>query len=438
MKHLSLRWRLTLYYAAVWALILVAGSLAFLIGLRSNLTRALDDNLHEAALLAATQLGGDEAAEEVGSTENSNLGRKLPGATTMLVFDEQRRITDRLGNLKLPAPSGKGVKSEAGVRVFTLQLPNGEWIQAARSEVEALEVFAWMRQLILFGVPILLLLGLGAGYFMADRALRPIDSVSTLAANIANGGRYQDRVPPVSSDDELSRLIDTVNAMLATLEATIERERTFALAAAHELRSPLTVLRGRASVTLERDLSPQQYRKAVEQMLEVSVELSAMVESLLALAQTNRPLPQQPINLAAAAFEAVCNQRLGADARGMSLHLDLSAAPSLGDPVSLRVVAANLISNAVRYGRNGGNVWVRTQYLQNRAILQVDDDGEGIPADELERLQQPFQRGHHVQGHAGAGVGLALVKAIIEQHRGRLELGGAEAGGLSAKVVLPG
>jgi signal transduction histidine kinase len=434
-NRLSLRWRMTLYYAGVSVLILLVGGIVFLLALRSSLDRALDHGLRDAATLAATQLGGDEPAP--GSLSREPDVRGLPDATTITVLDENGRVTERFGALQAEVPLAPGAQSKGGVRTFTLRLANGEWVRAARSEAETLEVFSQTLRLLALGLPILLLAGLGAGFLIADRALRPMDRVTTLAARIAEGGRYQERVPPVPGDDELARLTRTVNAMLATLEATIQRERAFALAAAHELRSPLTVLRGRAGLTLEDDLRPEQYRKAVAQMLEVSVELSGLVESLLTLAQSDAPASWQEVNLADAARDAAKAECANALARGVELRLELQSAPGRGDPASLRTIAANLISNAVRYGRSGGTVWVRTRLDDAHAVLEVADDGEGIPSAELERLQQPFQRGQAAQSLRGSGVGLALVKAIAEQHGGQLGLGRAEAGGLCARVTLP-
>jgi signal transduction histidine kinase len=189
---------------------------------------------------------------------------------------------------------------------------------------------------------------------------------------------------------------------------------------------------------LERDFSPEQYRKSVSAMLEISVELSSLVEHLLTLARSDQPLVLHEIDLAAVAREASQGQLESAKARGMKLELELSPVLGRGDFFSLRLVATNLISNAVRYGREGGTIWVRTTCDQTQAILEVDDDGDGIPTKDLERLQQPFQRGHDKQGQLGFGLGLALVKAIVEQHGGRLGLSRAsQFGGLKARVTLP-
>jgi signal transduction histidine kinase len=430
---LSLRWRLTLYYGGMLGLILLIGGLGFWLALRSSLYQTLDTSLRDASALAASQLGGDETSSE---TRIATFEREV-GATTILVFDAQQHITEGFGTLRVNAPLEPGAVSLNGMRVFTLQLANGEWIQAIRRENEVLGALGQAQRLLLLGVPVLLLTSLGAGYLITDRALRPMDRVTKLASSIAAGGHYRERVPLSPGNDELTRLTQTVNAMLTTLEGTIQRERAFALAAAHELRSPLTVLHGRASLTLERDLSPEQYKKAVRQMLQISAELGSMIESLLTLARHDQALPRNDLNLADVALEAVQIHRANAEMRGIRLELDLQTALLLGDHSSLRVVAANLVTNAIQYGRDNGMVWLRTCQDQTHAVLEVSDDGGGIDPNELERLQQPFQRGHGVQGQVGSGMGLALVKAIVEQHGGQFELSQASAGGLNARARFP-
>ena len=445
MSRLSLRWRLTLYYAGVLVLVSLIGGSGFLLALSSSLDRTLVSNLRDAAALAASQLGGDEA--QFSKKETAILGRGLIGAVTISVYDERERLTERFGLSRVSAPLTPGIVSLEGTRVLTVRLSNGEWIQAAQSEKETSQTFNQVLRALLFGVPVLLLAGLAAGYLIVDRALRPMDRVSVLAARIAHSGQYRERVPLAPGDDELARLTRTVNAMLMTLEGAIERERAFALAAAHELRSPLTVLRGRASLTLETDLSPEEYRKAVRQMLKISAELTELVESLLTLARSDQPAPRRAVNLEATTLEAVRAQRL---TQPVHFELNLRPAPTRGDPSGLRVVAANLISNAVLYGhseRRVGTIWVDTWSDQTHAMLEVCDDGEGIADHDLERLQQPFQRGHSLdgrsvqgrsdQGRDGSGMGLALVNAIVQQHGGQVLLSRADAGGLSARVILP-
>jgi signal transduction histidine kinase len=429
-KHLTLRWRLTLFYALLSSAILLVTSSIFFFSLRTSLHEMLDNSLHDAASLAASQLTGDEGQPKFSETDAESLQREVQGETTLVVFNAKQNQTDRLGRARVTAPLEAGFTSTKGFRAYTIQTEKGDWVQALRSEAETLETLSRAQRLLLFTVPLMLLAGLGAGYLIADRALRPVDQVSRLASNIASSGRYKDRVPESSGGDEMARLTRTVNAMLGKLEATIERERAFALAAAHELRTPLALLRGQTSLSLRRERTSDEYRQVIESVDQTSLEMTGLVESLLALARTNQMLQKQAVNLEDLALEVVEALSETARARSIKLILETQSAPTHGDPAALRLLVTNLVANAIKYGREGGHIWLRTVSQADHVTLEVSDDGPGIEASDLERLTQPFQRGLGLQGVTGTGLGLALALAVAEQHGGTLELSRAAEGGL--------
>jgi len=431
---LSLRWRLTLYYAAISAGLLLLGSVILFLVLRSTLQQTLDDSLREAVAIAASQLGSDEA--KVRESTDVFLTR-LPGATVLLVYDAKGNLTDRFGTPPVQTALQPGFVTVQGTRVYSEFLSDGGLIQAMRSEVETSRTIGRTQKLLLLSLPLLLLAGLAAGYVVADRALRPVDSVTRLASKIAESGRFMERVPESPGKDEMAHLTQTFNAMLWRLENTIEREKAFALAAAHELRTPLTILQGRASLSLERSRTPEQYQEALKLVENTSHELVRVVESLLMLARSNQPPAMQTVHLDFLALEASEAQQLLARERMTRVNLELEPASASGDPTALRTAIANLIINALKYGRERGQVWVRTHRDMARAVVEIADDGPGVPEAELARLRQPFQRGSGLQAVSGAGLGLALVSAIAEQHGGRLELGRAAEGGLLARLELP-
>jgi signal transduction histidine kinase len=431
-KHLTLRWRLTLFYALLSSMILLVTGTVFFLSLRASLREMLDNSLHDAASLAASQLTGDEGQPKFSETDSEALQREVQGETTLVVFNAKQKQTDRLGRARVTAPLEVGFTSTKGFRAYTIQTGKDDWVQALRSEADTLETLSRAQRLLLFTVPLMLLAGLGAGYLIADRALRPVDQVSRLASSIALSGRYKDRVPESSGADEMARLTQTVNAMLGKLEATIERERAFALAAAHELRTPLALLRGQTSLSLRRERTSDEYRQVIESVDQTSLEMTGLVESLLALARTNQALQPSALNLEDAALEVVESLSETARARSIKLILETESAPTHGDPAALRLLVTNLVGNAIKYGREGGHVWLRTSAQNNHAVLEVSDDGPGIETGDLERLTQPFQRGLGLQGVTGTGLGLALALAVAEQHGGTLELSRAAEGGLRA------
>jgi signal transduction histidine kinase len=440
---LNLRWRLTLFYGAVSALIVLIGGVALYFSLRSSLYALLDDGLRDAAMGVVQRerpgppgFRGDSGGRR-GGRGGDDLRPRVQGDTVLTVFDSSGQATTRFDDSPVAVALEAGIRSVGGYRVVTMPLPGGGWVQAYRSEGEALGALERTRGALTLGLPLLLVLGLSLGYWLADSALKPVDAVTRLAARIAASGKSGERVPAVIGNDEMARLTNTVNAMLEKLEALIQQERAFALAAAHELRTPLSVLQARVSLSLERERSSDQYRAALETVSDTTHKLNQMVESLLTLARSHVAAQRSRADLADLALEASELHHAEAAAKGQHVHLELDSAPFEGDPSSLRLAISNLLRNAVLYGRAGGNVWLRTSVQNGVAVLEVRDDGAGVDDEDLERLRRPFQRASGLQAVSGSGLGLALVDAVARQHDGRLELGRATEGGLRAVVRLP-
>lgn len=442
---MNLRWRLTLFYGAISAFVLIVGGVALVLSLRLSLYRLLDEPLEQATAMVVHRIGDHQPTDNPPRPDGARgMGRPGPDGfrpgspeASLTIFDPNGT---RLSGLEPPvsAPLEPGRTSIAGYRVLTVRAPNGDWVQAARPEADALGALERTQQLLLIGLPLLLALGMGAGYAVADRALRPVDAVSLLAARIAASGKPGERVPQAQGNDEMARLTRTVNEMLEKLEASLAQERAFALAAAHELRTPLAVLQGRVSLSLERERSPEHYRQSLQTVSRTTQELARLVEGLLTLARTQTPSQPIALDLADIGLEVAEAQTEAARARGQRVELELSSAPAHGDPAALRLAASNLVRNAIRYTPEGGRIWVRSAVQDGHPTLEVSDDGPGVDTADLERLRRPFQRGHGLQAIQGSGLGLALVDAITEQHDGQLELGRAPEGGLRAAIRLPG
>ncbi len=447
---MNLRWRLTLFYGAVSAAILLIGGAALYFSLRSSLYQFLDESLRNAVMSVARRYeanpgrgpsfdGNPDPHHQDGNGKRPPDGfrPRLAGDTILTVFDANGQTSTDLDTSPVNAPLEPGVRSLDGYRVLTWHTSGGWWVQAARSELDALNPLERTKRLLVLGVPLLLALGLGAGYVLADRALKPVDAVTRLAASIAASGRSGERVPQAIGNDEMARLTGTVNAMLEKLEALIEQERAFALAAAHELRTPLSVLQGRVSLSLERERSSEHYRSALETVGATTQKLTGLVEGLLTLARSHVPAQSLGLNLADVALEIAETHAEQAKERGQKIDLELDSAPASGDASSLKLAASNLVRNAIRYGREGGRIWLRTGSTDGEATLEVSDDGAGVEDTDLERLRRPFQRGQGLQAISGSGLGLALVDAVARQHGGRLTLGQATEGGLRAVIHVP-
>ena len=433
---MNLRWRLTLFYLALSTFITVLAGVALFTELRQSLQASLDGSLREAAELAASQLR-DELRGTFTEAETDVLLERLVGGTVLLIEDGQGNILDQVGTAKVTAPLVEGFSTVGDQRVYSLELDTEHWVQTMRSQVEILQAVGRAQRLLFGGLPFLLLIGLGVGYFLADSALKPVDDVTRLASRIAASGHFHERLPETKSDPEMARLTRTFNEMLARLETSLEREKAFALAAAHELRTPLSFIRGRSSLSLEKPRAPEHYQKSLTQIHGTSQQMSAMVETLLAIARTHQSPQRETLNLADLLKEVAESYRNEADERSVRLELHLYEAEVLGDRTALHLVVQNLLRNAIKYGREGGHVYLSSGARNQEVFVGVCDDGAGIPEADLERIKQPFQRGAAMQGVSGSGLGLALASVVAEQHGGRLELGRAGAGGLRAELWLP-
>ncbi|GGR22112.1 sensor histidine kinase [Deinococcus ruber] len=431
---LSLRWRLTLIYAGLLGLtLLFAGSLSY-VALRHTLYAGLDDALrgfaeHQVRQEATLDFEPPPRVSKVLDAIN----RQQP--IRMTVYDVGGKVKD-WGPSRVGFLPQTGTRQVGAERVFTLRTASG-WIQTSQSNQGVQAALRQILRLELLGVPLLLLLALALGYLLADRALRPVDQVSDLAARLARSGHSGERVPQAPGTDELARLTRTINDMLGKLDSQMARERLFAHASAHELRTPISVIRAATTLALEQERTPEQSREVLEQVESVSEDMSSLIGRLMTLASATRPPARQSVNLADVTL--MVSELHANETHGKQLHLQVTVndAETTGDFGALVLAAGNLLQNAIKYSPLRSLIHISCDADTVSARLTVQDAGPGIPADELPRVTQPFQRGSQTQGLSGAGLGLALVQAVAESQGGHLELLNADAGGLRATLILP-
>ena len=221
---------------------------------------------------------------------------------------------------------------------------------------------------------------------------------------------------------------------LATMQAAFDARERFVANASHELRSPLTVIRTEADVTLANpDADVEELRAMGRQVLGAADEMDALLEGLMVLARSGRELPNRAyVDLAAATNAAARRVRPS----GVHVRLDLEPAGVSGERQLLERLAGNLIENGIRYNAPGGFVAVRTSQSAAGAVLDVVNSGPVIDPALVSRLVEPFERGGRT-GRGGAGLGLSIVRSVAEAHGGRLALTPRQEGGLAVRVTLP-
>ncbi len=276
------------------------------------------------------------------------------------------------------------------------------------------------------------------GWFAAGRVLRPLRAITETARTISAGNLHQ-RLALSGPDDEFKRLGETLDDLLARLQASFEAQRRFVANASHELRTPLTVERTMLQVALANpDATVQTLRATCEELLASGADQERLLEGLLTLASSERGLEhREALDLADLAGPALEAHHADTERLGLRIDRTLDPAPTVGDPVLVRRLIANLIDNAIDHNVTGGEVQIRTGIENGASILTIVNGGESIPAGETDRLLEPFQRldsgratdalGHH-------GLGLSIVRAIADAHNAVLTVRARPAGGLAVTV----
>jgi two-component system, OmpR family, sensor kinase len=286
-----------------------------------------------------------------------------------------------------------------------------------------------------------LALGLGGGWWLSTRALRPVEEIRAAAERIS-GGALSERIATTEPDSEVGRLAGVLNATFDRLEAAFVRQRRFTDDAAHELRTPLAVLLVEAQSALSRDRSPEEYRETLKATLATAQQMRRLTDSLLQLARLDEgdglasALPVDVDEVARSQAEALRPLAVG---KGLQLEVHAAAARVQGDAERLGQVVTNLVANAIQYTPSGGTVKVRTAASGNGCLIVVQDSGIGIAAEDLPHVFDRFFRAdrarRRAEGHSG--LGLAICRAIVEAHRGRISVESAPGAGSTFTVRLP-
>jgi signal transduction histidine kinase len=276
------------------------------------------------------------------------------------------------------------------------------------------------------------------GWVVAGRVLRPLRSMTTTIQRIT-ARNVHERLAVEGPRDELKDLADTVDGLLGRLETALDSHKRFVANAAHELRTPLTLEHALLEESLiDRDPTVDTFRTNFERLLTISKQQGRLLEALLFLATSERGLDRpEPVDLADLADEAVDAVRPAAGSRGLRLDARIAPASLEGDPALVGRLVANLLDNALSYNVPDGRVQLTVGTRAGRAFLTAANTGQRVPDDQVDRLFHPFQRlsrsaddGHH-------GLGLSIVRSIVDAHGAELTARAGTDGGLVVDVLFP-
>jgi signal transduction histidine kinase len=278
------------------------------------------------------------------------------------------------------------------------------------------------------------------GWLIAGQVLRPLRAI-TAAARRISASNLHERLALHGPDDELKELADTLDSLFARLETSFDAQRRFAASASHELRTPLTRERTLLQVTLADPAATTGTWQAVSQdLLASNAEQEHLIDALLTLASSEAgPGQREPADLAAITSEALAAARPAISRLGLNVQTDIQPAALDGDPLLVQQLAANLIDNAARHNIPGGDIQVATSTSHAGAVLSVISSGQVIPAADVDRLFQPFQRlgPRPARRDGGHGLGLSIVRAIATAHAATITAQPRPDGGLAIDVTFP-
>ncbi|HET9582381.1 MAG TPA: ATP-binding protein [Gemmatimonadota bacterium] len=299
--------------------------------------------------------------------------------------------------------------------------------------------------LLLLGIVVVATVMAFAGaWWLARQAILPVTAIVDQAEEIG-AGTLKRRIAAHAYSLEYQRLVEVLNDMLERLDAAFESQRRFTADASHELRSPLTALRGELELARRRERSPQEYRRVIDSVLEEVERLSRTADDLLTLARSDARAIQprlKTVQLGEAVRGVVRRMESMADAKRLDLQVASEDGPTvLADPDLLDRLVRNLLENAIKYTPSGGRVAVRADREEKAGRVTVEDTGPGIPESEIDRI---FERFHRVDDSrtperdgGGAGLGLAIARSIADLHQGSLSAENRTGGGIRFVLRLP-
>ncbi|MFZ4763639.1 MAG: sensor histidine kinase [Roseimicrobium sp.] len=452
----TLRWRLLLWYGLLLLVVLLAFGFTAHHLERTERLRSVDQDLQQRLAAVVSALRARRLAPPLQSDEPPRPNVAFPPEVRALFGEDSGcyyavwlRDREPMAKSKLapaglprPAPGSPTVRLRDGHlrEVFLFAAP-ADCVLVGRSMAQEERLIQFHAGLLAAAGGVLLVLGLVGGSWLVARAIQPIQGINETAARIAEG-ELTARIPIAVPESELGQLSGVLNATFAQLESAFAQQARFTADAAHELRTPVTVLLSETQGALARERSASEYRESLEACQRAGQRMRKLIGQLLALARLDAPkghVKHEPCDLAALTSE--CLQLVAglAAERSITIHRDLRQVSCPGEAEQLLQVITNLLTNAIYYAREGGTVRVGTQTLADRAVLYVADDGPGIAAEDLPHVFERFYRADKARTSAAGrlGLGLSIAQGIVAQHRGTIVAESEPGQGATFTVSLP-
>lgn len=326
-------------------------------------------------------------------------------------------------------------------RKLLLELPDGQtlWIRGTVSEADAMTQLDEITRISLILLPFLAVIAILVSYLLIGRKLAPLSRIENTAAAISKGDDLEQRITVKNTNDEVGRLAESFNRMLDRLEYSFEVERQFTSDVSHELRTPASVILAQTEYTLEKERTAAEYEEALQVIMRQGKRMDMLISDMLdytRMDQRSDMYPCEPLDLSEVVSDTARQMSL-IGARNISLEVQAEEGIYInGNRLLLVRLLNNLITNAYRYGRDDGHIWVTLAEMEKGAELAVADDGIGIAEEEQERIFDRFYRSDASRSLPGTGLGLSLVKKIAEIHHASVELDSQEGAGSTFRIIF--
>jgi heavy metal sensor kinase len=482
MHFRSLRFKLTLWYVLILGILLISFSSLLYFTLSKSLYRDADVKLRSLAELIAS-----ESASPLSKFGFGNIDQALAASMNLKpigkfiqVLDESGKIgrkSDNLRDVQLPISlnalrnASKGLITfetdrsfgNAPLRIITFPVIENNHIarivQVASSLEDVEDALNTLVIILMIAVPFALMVASLGGQFLANKALKPVDNITQTARMITSQNLNQ-RIKLPKVRDEISRLIETLNEMISRLDQSFHQIKQFSTDASHELKTPLTILKGEVEVMLRRERTSDEYEQTLRSNLEEINRMSQIVDDLLFLSRSDIGeirLNKEEINITEILSEIVVQMDILAQAKNIRIetsnhHGDIHI---FGDALRIRELFLNLIENGIKYTENGGSIHItfikdnlphdkvshdRIEGEQTKFVkILVSDTGIGIAKEDQERVFDRFFRVDKARSRdqGGSGLGLSICKWIVEAHRGEITIESEIEKGSSFIIKLP-
>ena len=343
-----------------------------------------------------------------------------------IVYETIERTKPRLRMVTIPIMDNKKVTSV---------------VQVGTSLEDFDETIRKLLLIIIISIPTSIIVTIVVGYFMAKKALRPVDQIRRAAVKISSSN-LDEKIDITGRRDELGRLAETFNAMIGRLKDAFQRINQFSIDVSHELKTPLTILKGETEVALRKEREKDDYQKLLLSNLEEIDRMSCIIDDLLLLSKADTKeikLNIEEVALRDLIMDVCMNMKVVADKKSVELQIsELEDVRLKGDELKLRRMLLNIVENGIKYSHVGGKVSVSSFINDGYAWIDVKDNGIGISEDDIKYVFDRFYRADRSRKReSGSGLGLSISRWIAGAHKGSIEVKSQPAQGSVFTIKLP-